>query len=279
MKNLIVLLILVALTFSFKGHTQDDGDFDLNDFESKEEQSGQDNLKQRIRSRSSEVGMQESAPQDERSTFDRIWGGDESLRIPQIDNEVGVRLDTYSTNNDHSRASLAYMASGNLRDAASLSTIEFTYSKKFQKIWLEGSIAKTSAKTKRLTDYNSLVGNPTSELKEENSDLMQFGAGAMYRTTYIQNILPSSRFFETISAQATYNQFEDIISEQSYSGFGMKADFGIHNRLSPNFHLGAKFSYNLNTVKREAETEDESPNSRSLLLHWVSIGVDLSLYF
>lgn len=234
MKHVIVLIVLLALTFSFNARAQESS------------------------------GMRE---------------GDETLSIPQIDEEIGIQLDSYTTDQDTTKASFGYMLSSNLKDAASLSTLEFTYSYKFKKVWLEGYIAQTSAKTKRFTDYNSRVGTPTAELLEETSDLTQFGFGAMYRTTYIQNIIPSDRLFETISAMATYNQFNDVISEQSYSGFGVKADFGIHRRLSPAWHIGGKLSYHLSTVKREAEFEEEKPNDRSLLLRWVSVGAELSFYF
>lgn len=234
MKHVIVLLVLMALTFSFNGRAQEN---------------------------------------------ENMRNGDEALSIPQIDEEIGIQLDAYTTDKDTTKASLGYMMSSNLRDAASLSTLELTYSYKFKKVWLEGYLGQTSAKTKRFTDYNSSVGTPTADLLEENSDITQFGFGAMYRTTYIQNLIPSDRFFETISAMATYNQFNDVISEQSYSGFGVKADLGIHRRLSPAWHIGGKLSYNLSTVKREAEFEEEKPNDRSLLLRWVSVGVELSLYF
>lgn len=228
MKHVIVLLVLMALTFSFNARAQE---------------------------------------------------GDKALSIPQIDEEIGIQLDAYTTEQDSSKASVGYMMSSNMRDAASLSTLEFTYSHKFKKVWLEGYISQTSGKTKRFTDYNSRVSTPTADMLEENSDIGQFGFGAMYRTTYIQNLIPSERLFETISAMATYNQFEDVVSEQSYSGFGLKADFGIHHRLSRAWHIGGKLSYNLSTVKREAESEEEKPNDRSLLLRWVSVGVELSLYF
>lgn len=275
MKNVLVLLILIALTFSFKSQAQDAGQLNLNDFESQELNTDQNSLKNRSKKTED---IRDASP-DSPGFLENVFGGDQTLSIPQIDEEVGIQLDNYTTDQDSTKASIGYMFSSNLRDAGGLSSFEFTYSQKFKKIWLEGYIGQTSAKTKRLTDYNSKVAAPTTELLEESSDVTQFGFGAMYRTTYIQNIIPNARFFETISAMATYNQFEDVISEQSFSGFGVKADLGVHRRLSPAWHIGGKLSYNLATVKREAEFEEEKPNDRSLLLRWISVGVELSLYF
>lgn len=280
MKHFIVLLILVALAFSFKSQAQQaqgESDIDLNQFESQQQGPNQNNLTNLSRQRDSE-DIRDATPESS-GFLENVFSGNQALSIPQIDEEVGIQLDAYSTDQDQSRASLGYQFSSNLRDLTGLSSLDFTYSRKFKKIWLEGHLSLTSAKTKRLTDYNPLVGTPSSELLEENSSLTQFGFGAMYRTTYIQNMISSSRFFETISAMATYNQFEDVVSEQSYSGFGVRADLGIHRRLSPAWHIGGKLSYNLSTVKREAEFEEEKPNQRSLLLRWVSVGVELSLYF
>jgi hypothetical protein len=275
MKHFIVLLILIAVTFSFKAQAQNSDQINLNDYESQQLDQDKNSLKSLIQGRE-EYGK--IAP-DSPSIFGRVFGGNETLTIPQIDEEIGVQLDTYSTEQDTAKGSFGLMMSSNLKDAAGLTTFEFTYSQKYKKVWLEGYISQTSAKTKRLTDYNSNIATPTSDLLEESSDITQFGFGAMYRTTYIQNIIPSSRFFETTSALATYNQFEDVVSEQSYSGFGVKADLGLHYRLSPQWHIGGKFSYNLSTVKREAEFEEEKPNDRSLLLRWVSVGAELSIYF
>lgn len=260
MKKIIVLLILIAMTFSFNAQSQ---------------RKDQNSLGSLSKNRQD---ARASAP-DSSDFLGNVFGGDETLSIPQIDEEVGIQLDAYTTDQDKAKASLGYMLSSNLRDAASLSGLEFTYSHKLKKVWLEGYLSQTSAKTKRLTDYNSKLGTPSAELLEENSDVTQFGLGAMYRTTYIQNLIPSARFFETISAMATYNQFNDAVSEQSFSGYGLKADLGVHRRISPAWHIGAKLSYNLATVKREAQFEEEKPNKRSLLLRWVSVGLEFSVYF
>lgn len=266
MKHFLVLLVLVVLTFSLQARSQTDDDLklfdDLEAIENPMTAPAREKTRTRVRA--------------EKST---VQSGDQDLRLSLIDTEAGVILGTYSTTEDTSKASVGFMIHGNLKDAGSLSTYDFTFSKKWNKAWLEGYVGKTAANTRRMTNYNTNIAVPSEEDAEELSDLLQIGGGLMYRTTYIQNLLPSKAFFETVSGMLTYNQYEDFITGESFSGPGIKADFGIHRRLSQRFHVGGKMSYNLASVNREAVEEGEGSTSRSLLLRWISFGVDLSLYF
>lgn len=271
MKHLFVLLVLVVLTFSLQARSQDSEDLKmLEDLEAIE------NPTQRKAPTTHQRG--ESAPRENNQKIS-VHGGDQDYKLSIVDTEAGVILGTYSTSQDTSRASVGFMIHGNPKDAASLSTFDFTYSTRWNRAWVEAYVGKTAATTKRITNYNSAIATPTVEDLEESSDLLQLGLGLMYRTTYIQNLLPSNSFFETISAMATYNQYEDFISGQSFSGPGVKADFGIHRRLTQRFHIGGKMSYNLASVKSEALEEGAGSRDRTLFLRWISFGIDLALYF
>lgn len=266
MKHFLVLLVLVVLTFSLQARSQTENDLKLFDDLEAIENPMAAPVREKTRTR-------------ERAEKMSVQAGDQELKLALVDAEAGVTLGTYSTAQDTTKASVGFLIHGNLKDAGSLSTYDFTFSHKWNKAWLEGYIGKTAANTRRISNYNRNIDSPSEEDAEELSDLLQIGGGLMYRTTYIQNLLPSKAFFETISGMLTYNQYEDFITGESFSGPGIKADFGVHRRLSQRFHVGGKMSYNLASVKREAVEEGEGSTSRALLLRWISFGIDLSLYF
>lgn len=235
--------------------------------------------------RGRETGLQErmsdTRARDQRPVFGRVLGGDESLRIDQIDSELGVPLGSFTTADDRTKIGFAYYFNSDLKDLSTISAFEGVFSRRLRKVWLEASIAKTTARFKEITrDNPSLPGPGASEVEIlENTDLLTIGAGLMYRTTYIQNIFNSESFFETVGASLTYNQFDDNIRPDSFSGFGFKADFGIHTRVSQTLHFGARLTYQLASVKMPQEFDDQTSSERSLLLQWVGFGVDIGFYF
>ena len=202
-----------------------------------------------------------------------------NLKIRERDDDTGLLSKEYGIFNDSSRISALYHINTSPTNATALTSIEFNYAKKLKYSWLELSYVQTATTFAEVAQNNEMATALTSDqLLEGSSTITSFAVGFGYRTSLIQNIIQSDRYFESISAMATYNSFSDELMENSFRGFGLKTDFGIHKRISSSIHLGVKFSYNLATVQREA-TEGEVSSDTSLNLNWVSFALDGSIYF
>lgn len=224
--------------------------------------------------------MGDARARDDRGFVSKVLGGDESLRIEQIDSELGIPLGTYTTADDSSRVGIAFHFNSDLKDMAAISSFEAVFAKKLRKTWIEGSISKTVGRYSEVTENNTaLPGVLPANHSLENTDLLTVGLGLMYRTTYIQNLFNSDRFFETIGAALTYNQFDDAFRDETFQGFGIKADFGIHRRFSETFHFGGKLTYHLASVKYPSQFDGQSSNERASLIRWMGLGFDLGFYF
>jgi hypothetical protein len=219
-------------------------------------------------------------PVAQKPFYRRVLGGNENLRIEEIDSERGVPLGTFSTADDRSRISAAFSFNSDLKDLSTISSFEGSYAFLLRKTWIELSGSKTVARFNEITRNNpSLPAAALTNIELENTDLLSFGAGLLYRTTYIQNVFSSPHFFETVSAAITYNQFDDSLRTETYSGVGFKAEFGIHRRFSKNFHFGGKIGYHLASVQYPEDDNELTKSQRSLLLSWMGLGFDLGFYF
>ncbi|MDC1174537.1 hypothetical protein OAT67_04050 [Bacteriovoracaceae bacterium] len=213
------------------------------------------------------------------SDLEEIESLKSEANIRRRDLDTGIEMSDYNTSSDQNRASLLYHINHDASSITGVTTFEFNYAHRFEEYWLELTAAKTTAKfneiTKRNTEY-SIYGD---ELSEQSEDLTTIGAGFGLRNNWIQNLIPSPKIFSTTTAFLTYNQFKENFLSQSFSGPGLKADFGIHRRSSDSMHYGGKMSYNLAQVKRKASFDGETSSSRSLLLSWLSFAFDISFYF
>lgn len=199
--------------------------------------------------------------------------------IKRRDLDTGIEMEDYNTSKDNSRFSLLYHLNHDAASITGVSSIEVNYAHRFENIWLELTAAKTTAKfgeiTKKANEYTAFG----DDLMTQSEDLTTVGAGIGLRNTWIQNLIPSPKVFSTTAAFLTYNQFTENFLSKTFSGPGLKADFGIHKRSSDSMHYGMRMSYNLAQVTREKEFETENSASRSLLLSWLTFAFDISFYF
>lgn len=204
--------------------------------------------------------------------------GDELL-TRERDGDTGLLREAYNIKSDSGRYSFLYHFNADVKDVADISTFEFIYGQKRSFGWLEFSIAKISGEFQELTENNASLGGTSQEFLEESAGVLVIGAGLSYRTKYVRHLIAMDTIYETISAQLTYNQFDENFRGETFSGPGIKADFGIHKRTSEAFHFGVRMSYNLAHVKKAQEFEGHSSTARSLLLTWLSLGLDLTFYY
>jgi hypothetical protein len=257
MKNIFLLLALFIIVFA-NSKAQNLTEADLNELESLE------NVKK---------------PKPVKSK-NSIKSGDTNLSLSQMDKVNGLILDDYQTSSDRGRYSLLFHGNGDLMNPTGLMGFEFLYAKKLNIAWWEVGVSRTQVAFDEIADINNSILNATAtELEDSTSTLLNFSTGLAYSSNLIQNLVAWHDYYETSSAHVQYVQMSEEITGESLSGFGLKADFGIHKRSSKNVHYGLKMSYNFANVKRPAVDETESSSARSLAINWISLAFDLTYYF
>jgi hypothetical protein len=268
MKHLITLLFLIILIFSAEVQAQYGSSNSLDETDLNALEAG-------------------SPPASKQVVLSEIIEIDRGLLIDRRDDETGVNLDQYNIARDDTRYSLLLHFNANLAALTGITSFEFAYAKKLETAWMEFFISKATVSFTEVTSKNpndlNLANLTDEDLDFNKSGLLTFGGGLAYRTTFIQNLVPSDRVFETVAGHLTYSQFSEPETEVKYAGWGVRADFGVHYRMNESFHIGGKMSYNLSTVRRSTEIdfnpETVTSAERSLALNWVSLGFDLSYYF
>ncbi|MCO4793309.1 MAG: hypothetical protein KC493_06350 [Bacteriovoracaceae bacterium] len=211
--------------------------------------------------------------------FEETSEDNDELLTRERDAATGLLREAYNIKNDQSKYSFLYHFNSDVKDIASISTFEFIYGTKRDFGWLDFSIAKISGEFQELTENNPSLGSTSQEFLEESAGLLVLGVGLGFRTKYIRHLVAIDTLYETIAASLTYNQFDENFRSEKFAGPGIKADFGIHKRTSEAFHFGWKMSYNLAHVKKAKEFDTEGSAGRSLLLTWLSFGLDLTFYY
>lgn len=199
--------------------------------------------------------------------------------IKRRDIDSGLFLDDYNTDEDRNRTSFLFHLNNDLTDLTGIQSLEFLYAYRFEYSWVEFFAVRTSGRFEELTDNNPGDGADSLELRETDESILAFGASLSYRGTWIQDLVNSDKMFTTTAAGIGYYSLTENSRVKSYSGPGLKADFGLHRRSSRSIHYGMKMSYHLANVKRSAEFEGETSSQRSLVLSWLTFGFDLSFYF
>lgn len=235
-------------------------------------------LAQRQRSfeRNSDEELTTSFTEEDLEEIDNLKRG---TVIKRRDVGTGLFLDDYNTDKDRNRTSFLYHLNNDATDLTGIQTLEFIYAYRFELAWVEFFALRTSGRFEEMTDNNPGDGGGSVQLRETDESVLAFGASLSYRGTWIQDLVNSDKMFTTTSAGLGWYNMTENFRVKSYSGPGLKADFGLHRRSSSSIHYGVKMSYHLAHVERSAEFEGETSSQRSLVLSWLSFGFDLSFYF
>lgn len=205
---------------------------------------------------------------------------EKNLSLKMVDENLGIQLGNYHTLDDSTRMSFLFHINADLKDMFEVTSFEFIYAKKMKNYWWESSFSMASGNFDEITENNEVALGATDEdLLAGTGKTMTFATGIAHRSTLIQEFIDAGDYFETVSAMASYNIFSESVVGDGFSGFGMKADLGVHKRITPSYHFGLRMSYFLASVQRSAKDKTERTASRSLMLHWITIGADLSFYF
>lgn len=193
---------------------------------------------------------------------------DARLEKPHPDAEFGLQLEEHLVDSDNRFLSLRYQMNF---DAQDLSDV----------IGLGGLF------TFRLTNWWPVISFEGLSLSETLSNqslkhsLQVYGLGMGTRGFLVQQMLRSRQWFEFLNAQLTYNQFKNKLDNDTYSGYGLKTQYGLHYLLSKGLHFGLLFTYNWATVtKNNTDTNAGlSRNARTKQIDWMGLGIDLAVHF
>ena len=196
----------------------------------------------------------------------------------QRDSNTGLEI-SYDTQKDLNRFNAAILFNSDLRDFTDMFIAEvgfgmFLDDNKYLDFFLNTQRNKYGTMASRASDING-AGDVIDQTKES---FFSFGMGPTYRTYFTRDLVNLDNLYETIHAGVGLGWFFEELSNEGYFGPGVKADFGIHYRISKNFHIGTKLSWNHYWVKRDENFVDEPQGIRTISLTWLSFGLDFALY-
>lgn len=176
-----------------------------------------------------------------------------------------------------SRMSFSYQLNADVQDIAGIKTIEGIYSRRLNTFWLDAFFSHTTGKYKDIAHHNSALG--AAPPIDQPEVVTGAGLGLSLHGNITRHFTKSDKVFEIISASLGYYSLNEQFRNESFNGFGLKTDASIILRSSGNFSYGFKVSYQLANVVKKEGPAGQSRSQRSLLLTWLSAGIDVSLYF
>ena len=198
----------------------------------------------------------------------------------EYDETTGRTRNDLSTNDDQHRLSLQFHLNGDVKQATAISGIEGNYGQKLVTgTWWELLLSSMQMNFSEISVPHDGISPNSLDLLTSKERMFTLGTGIAHRSVLIQYFIDSQRFFDTAAAYATYNSLTENLTGKSYRGFGLRADYGIHRRLSSRFHVGGKMSYSLMSLKRPQNFDNESSDARSMTVQWIGLVLDLTLYY
>tara|TARA_B100000029_G_C17305899_1_gene862487 strand:+ start:72 stop:809 length:738 start_codon:yes stop_codon:yes gene_type:complete len=204
--------------------------------------------------------------------FEFSEGVQHGIDILETDSETGIDEAVFNTKEDDHRYSLNVFFNANPFKVMDLLGGELTYGYKFKsgahfEIFASSHIAKLDTLSD-LDNASSLTGL-----------VMSGGLGIGLRSHLIQYFIDSKYIFETVSGYLTYNALASTGLNNNYLGPGVRAVYGIHQRVGKTVHYGLKMAYDVASVRRPALTAAETTGERALILKSLSLGLDLTFYY
>lgn len=166
--------------------------------------------------------------------------------------------------------SLSYLFNGKITRIKDISTLEFLYAYKSE--YYRPSIM-ISHSTLKLT---SIISSPLAVENTEVASLVRLGFGATHPTQFTHYFIKSKNFVEITSAYFTFHFMKRSFSQMKFMGLGLKIDLGLCKKITKNFSIGGKVSYNIVSLKRALLEEESVDTLRSMLGHWLSLGLNLT---
>lgn len=208
--------------------------------------------------------------------------------IYDLDSDLGIKDQRRWTGQDKNRISLAGHVSFDYEHLTEIQGLEFNYMRRAQnysQFWYGFQVFRNQARFDAVTqnpDATSSTNTNSDAKKPRPNDakeaILAGGLGVGYRFKFFLDFLETENVFEQVDVFANYVTMNDDFLSETYTGYGMTANYGIHKRSSTSFFYGMKFSYNLASVTRPA-LGDEKKRERSLTLGWGSLALEIGSFF
>lgn len=208
--------------------------------------------------------------------------------IYDLDTDLGIKDQRQYTGTDKNRMSLAGHISSNYEQLQDIMGIEATYmrrSDRYNRIWYGAQFFQHKA------NFDAVASNQTAGPGDNVNDDSQFqrpgnakntimagGLGVGYRFKLLLDFFPTEDWFESVDVFVNYLRLNEDFIDETYTGYGLSTNYGIHKRSSTSFFYGGKISYNVASVTRPA-IGDEKKTDRSLTLGWLSLAFEMGSFF
>ncbi|MBY0515270.1 MAG: hypothetical protein K2P81_00065 [Bacteriovoracaceae bacterium] len=200
---------------------------------------------------------------------------DESL-IYAYNSDLGISDQRRYTGSDRNKLSASIHLNGEYEYLKKLTGLEVTWLRRsdaWHKLWWGATYRRSATKWDVITQNRSTGGEAAFQRpNDSNQTINTMGLGFGYRFKFFLDFLKTENVFESVQAFATYNTLAEGFTGDSYRGYGMTADYGIHKRTRTSFFYGGKFTYNISWV--------EGPQSnRNLSLGWYTFALELGFFY
>lgn len=202
--------------------------------------------------------------------------------IYDLNTNLGIRDQRRYTGNDWNRFSVAGHVNASYEHPQQLYGFEASYMhrlKRYNKIWIGGQFFNHFSRFKTVSD-NSGTGAEAGFVRpgQAKNTIQGLGLGVGYRFKLLLDFVETENVFETIDVFLNYLSFKESFIDETYKGYGLTANYGLHKRTSTNFFYGGKISYNAGSVVRP-NRGGESPSDRTLPLGWLSLAFDIGFFY
>lgn len=205
--------------------------------------------------------------------------------IYDFNTDLGIKDQRRYTGQDRNRFSVAGHISADYEHFNDILGIDFSYMRRstsYRQAWYGFQFYRNRTFFDNITQNRASTGaNSEGSLQRPNNvenSVMAAGLGMGYRFKLLLDFFEAEDVFESVDVFANYVTLDEEFVGQTYNGWGLTTNYGIHKRSSSNYFYGGKLSYNLAVVTRDA-IADESKDDRSLSLGWLSLAFEIGFFY
>jgi hypothetical protein len=203
--------------------------------------------------------------------------------IYDLNTNLGIKDQRRFTGTDLNRFSVSGHVNGSYEHPQDLYGFDATYMhrmKRYNRIWLGGQFFNHFSRFGTVSD-NSTVGTEAGFKRPgtAKNTIMGAGLGVSYRFKLLLDFFAMEDVFENVDVYANYLTFKETFIDETYKGYGLTMNYGIHKRSSTNYFYGGKISYNMGSVVRPSRGGESSPSGRTLPLGWLSLAFEMGFFY
>lgn len=206
--------------------------------------------------------------------------------IYDLNTNLGIKDQRRFTGGDRNRFSLAGHVSGDYEHLRDILGIEANYmrrSTRYHQMWYGAQIFRHKTYFDAISQNQTASAQTGSEGSFQrpgnvDNNVLGIGLGVGYRFKLLLDFYPTEDVFESVDVFVNAIQLDETFIDETYKGYGLSANYGIHKRTSTSYFYGGKFSYNVASVTRSAIAGEKKPD-RSLSLGWLSFAFELGFFY